>query len=69
MTTTATTTATARVMTSGWADNERAHDLRLAMYAWRADPVGGSTRLVKDIAREHGATNHARVQGRGRSLP
>ena len=28
------------------------------MCAWRADPVGGRTRLVKDIAREHGATNH-----------
>jgi hypothetical protein len=42
-----------------WADNERVHNLRLAMSAWRADPVGGRTRLVKDIAREHGATNHA----------
>ena len=41
-----------------WADNERVHDLRLAMCAWRADPVGGRMRLVKDIAREHGATNH-----------
>jgi predicted site-specific integrase-resolvase len=40
------------------ADNERVHDLRRAMYSWRADPVGGRTRLVKDIAREHGATKH-----------
>jgi hypothetical protein len=55
MTTTA-TTAAARVMT--WAENARIHDLRLAMCAWRADPVGGRMRLVKDIAREHGATNH-----------
>ena len=56
MTTTTATTTTARVMTC--ADNERVHDLRRAMYSWRADPVGGRTRLVKDIAREHGATNH-----------
>ena len=56
MTTTAKTTAAARVMT--WAENERVHDLRLAMWEWRMDPVGGRTRLVKDIARKHGATNH-----------
>ena len=54
-TTTATTAAAPRVMT--WADNERIHDLRRAMYAWRADPVGGRTRLVRDIAREHGASD------------
>jgi hypothetical protein len=54
-TTTATTAAATRVMTL--ADNERVHALRLAMCAWRADPVGGRTRLVKDIAREHGATD------------
>jgi hypothetical protein len=40
-----------------WADNERIHNLRLAMCAWRADPVGGRKRLIKDIAREHGATD------------
>jgi hypothetical protein len=41
-----------------WAENERVHDLRLAMWEWRMDPVGGRTRLVKDIVREHGATDH-----------
>jgi hypothetical protein len=41
-----------------WAENERVHDLRLAMWEWRMDPVGGRTRLVKDIAREHGASDH-----------
>jgi hypothetical protein len=54
-TTTATTVAAPRVMT--WADNERIHDLRRAMYAWRADPVGGRTRLVRDIARENCASD------------
>ena len=53
--TTTTTTATTRVMT--WADNARIHDLRLAMWERRMDPVGGRTRLVKDIAREHGASD------------
>jgi hypothetical protein len=40
-----------------WAENARIHDLRLAimMWEWRMDPVGGRTRLVKDIAREHSA--------------
>jgi hypothetical protein len=41
-----------------WAENERVHDLRLAMWEWRMDPVGGRTRLIKDIMREHGATDH-----------
>jgi predicted ATPase len=54
--TTATTTVATRVM--AWAENARVHDLRLAMWEWRMDPVGGRTRLVKDIARKHGATNH-----------
>jgi hypothetical protein len=27
------------------------------MYAWRADPVSGPSRLVKDVAREHGASD------------
>jgi hypothetical protein len=40
-----------------WAENARVHDLRLAMWEWRVDPVGGRTRLVKDIAREHGASD------------
>jgi hypothetical protein len=40
-------------------DYERMYQLRTAMYAWRTpDPVGGRTRMVKDIAREHGATDH-----------
>ena len=55
MTTTATTTAAYRVMI--WAENESVYDLRLAMWEWRLDPVGGRTRLVKDIAREHGASD------------
>jgi hypothetical protein len=40
-----------------WAKNARIHDLRRAMYAWRADPVSGPSRLVKDVAREHGASD------------
>jgi hypothetical protein len=55
-TTTATTTAaTARAM--AWAENARIHDLRLAIWEWRLDPLGGRTPLVKDVAREHGATD------------
>jgi hypothetical protein len=27
------------------------------MCAWRMDPVGGRTRMIKDIAREHSATD------------
>jgi hypothetical protein len=37
MTTTATTTTTAAARVMTWAENERVHDLRLAMCAWRAD--------------------------------
>jgi hypothetical protein len=33
-------------------------ELRRAMREWRADPVGGRTLMVKDIARKHGATDH-----------
>jgi hypothetical protein len=40
-----------------WAENARVFDLRRAMCAWRADPVGGRTRLVKDIAREYCASD------------
>jgi hypothetical protein len=48
--------------TPDWAENARVRDLRLAhtclaMSEWRVDPVGGRTRLVKDIAREHGASD------------
>jgi hypothetical protein len=56
MTTTTITTATdphAHI----WAENARIYELRRAMCAWRTDPVGGRTRLVKNIAREHGATD------------
>jgi hypothetical protein len=38
-------------------DYERIYQLRTAMYAWRTDPVGGRTRMVKDIARENGASD------------
>jgi hypothetical protein len=41
-----------------WAENEHTHNLCLAMWEWRMDPVGGRTRLVKDIEREHGASDH-----------
>jgi hypothetical protein len=56
------TTATTSMMTTttDWAETARIHDLRLAMWEWRVDPVGGRTRLVnqlKDIAREHGASD------------
>jgi hypothetical protein len=39
-------------------DYERMYQLRAAMCAWRTDPVGGRTLMVKAIAREHGATDH-----------
>jgi hypothetical protein len=42
--------------TPDWAEEAaRVHALRLAACEWRADPVGGRTRLIKDIAREHSA--------------
>jgi hypothetical protein len=56
MTTTATTT-TADPHAPIWAESSRIYDLRRAMYAWRADSVSGPTRLVKDVAREHGASD------------
>jgi hypothetical protein len=58
---TTTTTATATIAADPheqiWAENARIHELRCAMFAWRADPVGGPSRLVKDIAREHAASD------------
>jgi hypothetical protein len=55
MTTMMTNASTARTL-SNWAkESAHVHHLRLAMCEWRADPVGGRTRLVKDIAREHNA--------------
>jgi hypothetical protein len=56
MTTTTTTTA-ADPHAHIWAENARIHDLRLAMCAWRTDPVNGRTRLVKDIARQYAASD------------
>ena len=58
-----------------WAENARIHDLRLAMCAWRTDPVNGRVRLVKDIARQYAASDReiaralARVSGRFPSSP
>jgi hypothetical protein len=57
MTTATATTTAADPHAKIWAKNTRIHDLRRAMCAWRADPVGERTRLVKDIAREHGASD------------
>jgi hypothetical protein len=57
MTTTTTTTAAdpdAPVLD----DYERMYQRCIAMCAWRTDPVGGRTRMIKDIAREHSATDH-----------
>ena len=48
------TTTTTREM-AAWAENARIHALRPAMWEWHMDTVGGRTRLVKDIACEHGA--------------
>jgi hypothetical protein len=56
MTTTTTTTAAdpgAPVLD----DYERMYQRCTAMCAWRTDPVGGRTRMIKDIAREHSATD------------
>ena len=39
------------------AENARIHDLRRAMCARHMDRVGGRARLVKDIAREHAASD------------
>jgi hypothetical protein len=53
-----TTATTASMMTTNpdWAEEAVCvHALRLAVWEWRVDPVGGRTRLVKDIAREHSA--------------
>ena len=52
-----TTTTAADAHAKIWAENARIHDLCRAMCAWRADPVGGPSRLVKDVAREHGASD------------
>jgi hypothetical protein len=47
MTTATITTSMMTTTPPDWAENARVHDLRLAMWAWRVDPVGGRTRLVK----------------------
>jgi hypothetical protein len=56
MTTTATTTA-ADPHAKIWAENARIFELRRAMWEWHMDSVGGRARLVKDVAREHGASD------------
>jgi hypothetical protein len=67
MTTTATATATAADLHAQiWAENAHIHELRSAMYAWHADPVGGPSRLVKDIAREHAASDREITRAFGR---
>jgi hypothetical protein len=52
-----TTTTAADSYASSLADGPRIYELRRAMCAWRADPVNGRTRLVKDIAREYAASD------------
>ena len=52
-----TTTTAADPHAKIWAESARIDALRRAMYAWRADPVSGPTCLVKDVARERGATD------------
>jgi hypothetical protein len=56
MTTTATTTA-ADPRAKNWAKKARIFELRHAMWEWHMDRVGGRARLVKDVAREHGASD------------
>ena len=65
MTTTTTTTA-ADPHAHIWAENARIHDLRLAMCAWRVDPVNGRVRLVKDIARQYAASDREIARALGR---
>ena len=73
--TTATTTTAADPHAHIWAENARIHDLRLAMCAWRTDPVNGRARLVKDIARQYAASDREiaravrRISGRFPSSP
>jgi hypothetical protein len=40
-----------------WAENARIFELRRAMWEWHMDRVGWRARLVKDVAREHGASD------------
>ena len=65
MTTTTTTTAAASYPSS-LDDGARIYELRRAMCAWRADPVNGRTRLVKDIAREYAASDREITRAFGR---
>ena len=75
MTTTATATTAADPHAMIRAENARIHDLRRAMCAWHMDRVGGRARLVKDIAREHAASDreitraYLRVSGGFRPNP
>jgi hypothetical protein len=44
--------------TADWAKGSaRVYALRLATSEWHADPVGGRTCLIKDLAREHNASD------------
>jgi hypothetical protein len=54
---TTTTTTAADSYPSSLDDGARIYELRRAMCAWRAEPVNGRTRLVKDIAREYAASD------------
>jgi hypothetical protein len=58
LTMTTATTTTMMTTTPDWGEEAaRVHALRLATWEWREGPVGGRTRLVKDIARERGASD------------
>jgi hypothetical protein len=57
MTTTTTTTTAADPHAPVLDDYERMYQRCIAMCAWRTDPVGGRTRMIKDIVREHSATD------------
>jgi hypothetical protein len=64
MTTTTTPITAADPHTHVWAENARIYELHRAMCAWRVDPVGGRTRLVRDITCKHGATDREITRAR-----
>jgi hypothetical protein len=57
MTTIATTTTVSDPHAKIWAENALIFELRRAMWEWHMDLVGGRARLVKDVARKHGASD------------
>ncbi len=59
-----TTAADPHAMT--WANNARIHELRLAMWKWHIDRVGGRAQLVKDIAHEYCASEREIMRVRQR---